>query len=177
MMKRKTADEFFRKKLPGAEKYEGARHTAYKICDANGRVLLGNLTFSRGAAGEDLSLRNLKGLAEDLGLSLEGLIEASSCRIRATVVAICAAARVIETAREMHELDPNAFDRPMVVALEKALEAWLGGIEREKGKLSGRESKELHRGLSRLRDASRDGLFTSMSMKLGQYADDRLVVG
>ena len=174
MMKRRTADEFFRRKVPGSEKHEGSRHTAYRIRDRGGRVLLGNLTISRCAAGEDLNLRNLKGLAEDLGMSLEGLIEASGCRIRATIVAICVAARVLETAREMHELDPIAYDAQLAKTLNKALVDWLENIEREPSKLSNRETKELNRSLARLRDGLRDELFAPMTDHLSRYAEDRL---
>lgn len=174
MMKRRAADEFFRRKIPGSEKHEGARHTAYRIRDQSGRVLLGNLTMSRCAPGEDLSLRNMKGLAEDLGMSLEGLIEASSCRIRATIVAICVAARVLETAHEMHELDPIAYDDHLARTLSKALLGWLEGIDIEPSKLSNREVKELNRSLSRLREGLRDELFAPMSEHLSRFVEGRL---
>lgn len=153
MVDRRTAEYFFSKKVVGSVRNEGGRHTAYHIRASSGRVILGNLTISRGPSGEDLALNNLKGLATDMGLSLEGLVEASRCNIRQEVVLLCAVSRVLTDAELMHRLDPIAYDKATVGLLGVALEEWLMLLGKfSTSKLSAKEHKELSRCRSRLED-------------------------
>jgi hypothetical protein len=148
---RRAAEAFFARKVPGSVRSEGARHVAYRIFAPSGRLLLGNLTFSRGASGGELDLRNLKGLATDMGLSLDGLVEASDCRIRREVVLFCITSRILEDAVEMNRLDPISFDSGLVNSLGLAIDEWitLVPLQIEK-KLNVKEEREVDRCIRRL---------------------------
>jgi hypothetical protein len=148
---RRNAERFFDRKLAGASRVEGKRHQGYRIQTADGRVLLPVLTISRGASGDDLTDRNAKGLADDLGLSLDGFLEACECKLAVDVVTFCAAVKVINSCHEQHQLDSISFDSTTIDSVRKSVVAWLKIVPvREQNKFSKRELKELDRARSRL---------------------------
>src|SRR3954467_6369004 len=124
-IQRWNAERFFYRKLAGASRVEGKRHPGYRIQTADGKVLLAVLTISRGASGDDLTDRNAKGLADDLGLSLDGFLEACECKLAVDVVTFCAAVKVISSCNEQHQLDSISFDSTTIEAVGKSLAAWL----------------------------------------------------
>jgi hypothetical protein len=107
--------------------------------------------MSRGASGDDLSDRNAKGLADDLGLSLDGFLEACECRLCPEIVTFCAGVRVVASCHEQHELDSIAFDATMIESIGRSLAAWFNMVPvRKNTKLSARERKEFARAKGRL---------------------------
>jgi hypothetical protein len=169
----RSAEAFFSRKVPGAARSEGSKHIAYRIYAPNGRLLLGNLTISRRASGDELDLRNLKGLATDMGLSLDGFVEASRCRIRPEVVVLCIISRVLDDALSMYRLDPVSFDEDLVAALGKAIDEWINIIPNShQRKLTTKESKELLRCERRLLALSGspaiDAYITRLAERAGQ---------
>jgi hypothetical protein len=170
---RRTTEAFFNKKVPGSVMSEGGRHTAYRIFAPGGRLLLGNLTFSRGASGEELDLRNLKGLAADMGLSLEGFVEASSCRIRPEAVVLCIASRILEDAAEMYRLDPISFDHVLVKSLGVAIDEWIALVSPgDSRKLSSKEIKEVDRCIRRLEAIGAQEAFRAITLRYLQRAGE-----
>jgi hypothetical protein len=148
---RRSAERFFERKLAGAHRIDGKRHPGYRIQTAKGTVLLPVLTISRGASGEDLSDRNAKGLADDLGLSLDGFLEACECRLSIDVVTFCAAVRVTVSCHEQHQLDGISFNADIIESVSRAVGAWLKIVPaRKNSKLTTREVKELQRARARL---------------------------
>lgn len=163
---------FFARKLPGAQPAGGARHMAYRIVSRDGMVLLPNLTISRGSGGEDLDFRNIKGLADDMGLSLEGFVQACKCRVGYRIVAFCVACRVVGHAATMHFLDKISYDESMIALITEALTKWLDGLRAGKAvKLSKRESKEIARSMQRMRENEGIAAFPVITDFLTSYAD------
>ena len=168
---RRSVEAFFKRKLIGSERCERAKHVSYRIVAPGGRIILGNLTFSRMAGGEDLTLRNLKGLAADVGLSVEGFIEAASCKIRPSIVVLCAAIRAVDHAYQMYALDPVAYDRNFVGDLRGAVGEWLRLTpEPSKSKLTKLETKELQRSLGRTALMRGSGAFAGLVSDLEAFA-------
>lgn len=148
---RKTTHQFFDRKLTGARRVEGKRHVGYLIEARDGRVLLPSLTISRGPSGEDITERNLKGLSDDLGMSLAGFVEACECRIGPDVVVYCAAVQVATQYGLQYELDRVAFDDGFLHSLEHSIAEWLKEPPaRQRPKFSSKERKEIERASCRL---------------------------
>lgn len=171
---RRTAENFFQRKLPGAERIDGARHVGYRIISSEGIVLLPVLTVSRGASGGDLDTRNVKGLADDMGLSLEGFTHGCKCRLTADVVAFCAAVRVVLHCAMLHNLDKIAFNIDMIRSAERVTKSWLSSIETGKNRrLTGQERKELQRSARRLMEVGEGDHFTEIVGFLNAYIKNR----
>jgi hypothetical protein len=172
---RRSAEGVFQKKVPGARQVVGSKHVGYQIVGTDGRVLVPNLTISRKGFGDDLAFNNVKGLADGLGMSLDGFIEASKCRVRGGVVTLCAAARVVERAWNMHCMEPIEYDEPMVRSLRGSVSNWLGLVTgRDRERLSAREVREIARSIQRLDGCAAHPLFGDLRGDLIAFARDRL---
>jgi hypothetical protein len=97
--KKQEVHKFFKSKL-GCEAVEGGRHTIFRLRLKDSRVALPHLTVERGSG--DLTLRNLKGLADDLGLSLRGIEEGIRCPLRRHCIVLCNLARFVGLVLDYH---------------------------------------------------------------------------
>jgi hypothetical protein len=142
---------FFDKKLAGAEQVRGRRHTGYRIATDRGVLLLPLLTVSRGSGGDDIDAKNAKGLADNMGLSLEGFIEGCRCTLRADVVTFCAAVRVVLHCNEMYRLDGITYNIDWIRSISNVVQRWLEVTQRPSAiKPTDSESREISRAIRRL---------------------------
>lgn len=97
---KREIEEFFKKKMKCAD-FEGRNHRYYELRVRGKKLPLPPLTAERGSG--DLTDRNLKGLATDLGLSRHGFDEAVRCPLSRACVLLCVAARVLVRAIDRYE--------------------------------------------------------------------------
>jgi hypothetical protein len=143
--KKLEVHKFFTKKLK-CEAHEGGRHTQYVLRLHGRKMPLPPLTVER--ASGDLSPRNLKGLANDLGLSQRGFDEGVRCPVRRACVLLCVVARFIGRVMEQCEREPIVHREAELSAARESAEVIFDELANNDGKpeqWKAVEQKELRR--------------------------------
>lgn len=100
-MKSSEVDRFLVRKLK-LELKNGRKHDDYRLRLAGGEIPLPMLlTVSRGSG--EITSRNLKGLASNVGMTVGGFRDSARCQIGRECVLMCLAFRLLEKASEMVE--------------------------------------------------------------------------
>lgn len=111
---RREVDRFLTSQKMKMDSKEGRRHTQYILRLKDKKIPLPYLlTLSRGTG--QVSQRNLKGLASDLGLSLKGIEEGIRCPMSRECVLLCLTARLLNHVIELHEKDKVTFNETWLI--------------------------------------------------------------
>lgn len=155
-MKTKDIDRFFIRKMK-FELLGRSNHDDYQVRLHGGAIPIPSLlTLTRGS--KEVSIRNVKGLAENLGMSLGGFKKGPQCRISRCCILACLAGRLLEFGMRQApdaSMDPPYDDEMLIRLCESSemilLESFEEGVSF--GKWTADERKEWIRLRDRLQSA------------------------
>lgn len=155
----KEVDKFLTSKLK-LEKMNRKKHYDYQIRLNDGKLPLPKLlTLSR--SSKEVTKRNIKGLADNLGISLKGFEQGKQCNIRKICIFLCLSLFLLEKAADFflkNINDPIVYGEIYIKRGKKLCESILLIIndvintKKESKKWNKDELKELNRAKKRLTD-------------------------